>query len=92
LPHFVKPDRHVHVPSLQDSLLAQDWPQVPQLELSPFTSVHVPLHDVCPAGHSQFPLAQIKPSAQALPQAPQFLGSVCVLRQEPLQLVRPPPH
>jgi hypothetical protein len=52
----------------------------------------MPLQNVWPAGHSQFPPAQIKPSAQALPHVPQFFGSAWRLRHDPLQLVRPPPH
>jgi hypothetical protein len=82
----------MHVPVLQVSLAVHDWPQLPQLASSPFTSVQMPLQDVWPAGHSQFPPVQIKPSAQALPHVPQFFGSAWRLRHDPLQLVRPPPH
>jgi hypothetical protein len=77
----------VHTPLQQSSLLAQILPQVPQLALSFFRSVHVPAQSsglvdgqrqqwVCPLG--QLPTWQVFPPRQSMPQAPQFGLAVSV--------------
>jgi hypothetical protein len=73
--------------------LVQDWPvghlcpQVPQLFSSDFVSVHFLSHTVATSvGHVHFPATHVAPSAQVLPQAPQFLVSVCSsIHPTPLQ-------
>jgi hypothetical protein len=50
--------------------------QLPQWLMSVCTSTHVPLQLVWPAGQAHAPAVQLRPAAQALPQAPQLSGSV----------------
>jgi hypothetical protein len=68
----------MQAPALQfGAVSGQTLPQVPQLLGSESSDTHVPLHDVCPAGHTvHAPSVQygVAPP-QTLPHAPQLLGS-----------------
>lgn len=52
-------------------------PQPPQLLLSNWVSMQVPLQRLVPKAQAQVPLSQT-PLGQKLPQAPQLFGSNCV--------------
>jgi hypothetical protein len=77
-----------HSLSMHDWPIGQTWPQLPQLSGSVDVSAHPILQHSCPGGHAgpslhstgvwQEPPSQVAPAAQALPQDPQFLGSLFV--------------
>jgi hypothetical protein len=87
------------VPPLQLSIPAV-WhcvPHAPQFCGSVLVLVQTPLHLVFPAGQLQAPLTHFSPPEQAWPQAPQLVGSTCVLTHalaqasEPVQVAVQPP-
>jgi hypothetical protein len=51
----VCPLGQAQAPALQVCPPVQALPQLPQLAMLLVVSAHVPLHSVCPAGHSQLP-------------------------------------
>jgi hypothetical protein len=55
----------------------QALPHEPQFWKSVDRLTQVPLHRTYPAGQVHVPLTQLSPEAQAVPQAPQWFGSVC---------------
>jgi hypothetical protein len=65
-------------------LVAQCVPHVPQLFGSLVVSVHVPLHDIIPAGHTHDPPTQTRPAAHACAHVPQFAALVCVFVSHPV--------
>jgi hypothetical protein len=71
-------------------LAPQAFPQLPQFSGSLPVSVQVPLHRLGrSAGQAQLPPAQVRPSEQRWPQAPQFWASLCKLTQTPPQTDSP---
>ena len=82
-----------HVPAEQTWPFWQTWPHLPQFLLSDETLAQKrapaspPPHLLCPEGQTrlQAPVTQTCAASQALPQAPQFLGSI-------LKLVQMLPH
>ena len=56
------------------------WPQDPQLVLSVLLT-HAPPHGICPDGQEQVPSLQVPPLGHAVPQVPQFIGSVLWFEQ-----------
>jgi len=77
-----------HLPAMQPPTTRQGLPHAPQLATSVCSSTHAPLQEVCPGGQqfpfeaasplgqTHAPLWQTAPLAQALPQPPQWSGSV----------------
>lgn len=67
----------------------QKIPQPPQLSLSVFGSVHLPLQSESPVPQEQALLTQLcpEPARQRVLQPPQLFRSVVVSTQAPLQLV-----
>lgn len=68
------------MPIVQVCPPAQARPHIPQLLLSLAVFVQVaamPVPQVvCPAAQAHMPITQVRPAPQAVPQAPQFAGSV----------------
>jgi len=56
-------------------------PHAPQFCGSVLVLVQTPLHLVFPVGQLHAPLTHFSPPEQAWPQAPQLVGSTCVLTQ-----------
>jgi hypothetical protein len=69
--------------------MAHALAQAPQFAASDARSTQVPLHNVCPAGHSHVPAAQLVPPEHLTPQAPQFVLSPVLSTQAPEQEARP---
>jgi hypothetical protein len=94
-PHWQLAEQ-VSVPLVSQACVAlgaqAPWPaQVPQADQVPLLQVRVwlpQLPQACEVGpvHVQDPAAQLEPPGQALPHAPQLLGSVCSSTQTPVQL------
>jgi hypothetical protein len=70
------PLRHTGVPDVAEHIV----PHAPQLFGSLKIAVHAPpLHVSSPAGHAHWPMTQLRPFTQRVPQPPQFKPSVCSL-------------
>jgi hypothetical protein len=69
--------------------MAHALAQAPQFATSEVRSTQVPPHNVCPAGHSHVPAAQLVPPEHLMPHAPQFVLSPVVSTQAPAQDTRP---
>ena len=74
VPHCVSPAAQLaaHFPCEHKRPLVQAIPQAPQLLPSDVVLAHRPAQAVSPAVQVQAPLVQLWPSAQTLPQLPQF--------------------
>jgi hypothetical protein len=66
-------------------------PQAPQLALSVLVVTQLVPHGVSPTAHmvTHWPWLQTRPAAQGLLQAPQWVASLCVRVQTPLQFISP---
>jgi hypothetical protein len=69
-----------------------DLPQPPQFAASDVVSLHVPLHDDCPEGHTHLPDLHVSPPLHVTPHPPQLFTSVVRFVQTPVQKVRPLEH
>jgi hypothetical protein len=79
LPHSTNRFEHVatHDPfSQRGVLVGQALPHDPQLKASPSSDLQTPSQNAVPSGHAHCPPLQVCPEEQALPQPPQFSGSV----------------
>src|SRR5215218_4538964 len=85
-----------HLPCSHACPVAHLLPQAPQLLELVWVSTHWALQQSCPGGHltpplpphfffTHLPCLHVCPDLQALPQAPQLLGSLWVLVHWPLQ-------
>ena len=73
---------HWHVPPLQTApVIAQACPHVPQFWALLDRFTHAPAHITPPNGHPQTPPEQDSPTGHAVPQLPQFAGSLDVSTQ-----------
>ncbi|HEX7481347.1 MAG TPA: hypothetical protein VF331_26325 [Polyangiales bacterium] len=86
--HCVWPAGHrVHAPAMQTA--PHFVPQLPQLFGSSSVLVQRPEQNVWAAGQTHALAAQERPPEQAVPQEPQWLGSLVRSRQFPEQLLSP---
>ena len=83
---YPSPQTSVQTPSSHDSPVEHLWRQAPQLLTSDLISVSLPKH-VMTSDATHSPDAQICPSPQTLPQAPQLAASLVKLIHLPLQSV-----
>ncbi len=87
------PAGQTHTPAEHVMPAMQNRPHAPQLIESVAVLTHRLKQFVCPAGHvTQLPVAQTWVAAHAVPQLPQFDGSVCVNAQRPLHTTAPEKH
>ncbi len=92
-PQLICPAAHPQTPLLQTELGPQLLPQPPQLLTSFEVSLHTLLHTTWLFGHAAHtPETQFCPTAQALPQAPQFVASAERSAQPFGQVTRPALH
>jgi hypothetical protein len=76
-------------------LFAQNWPEAHEVEQLPqrsgldVRSTHTPSHEVWPGGHVHWPLWQVVPARQTVPQPPQLLPSLARFTHAREQLVSP---
>jgi hypothetical protein len=92
----VPPALTLQVPPQQVLPDVQVVPHAPQLSVSVWVLVQVPLHSVRPEGQAQVPLWQVSPPVQTFPQPPQFVVvvrsvqvPVRLLGQQPCPLPHP---
>ena len=90
IPHCTSPGLHAHAPFAQLPPMAHCWLHAPQLRLSLVVFTHEPLHVVSAAPPSvavhvvvHVPLLHTWPAAHAMPQPPQFCGSLAIAVQAP---------
>jgi hypothetical protein len=86
--HTVKPPGQLHWALVQRWPPVHRMPQPPQLFSSELKLVHWPPQEVKAVQFwRQLPPMHDCPAGQAVPQVPQFCGSVVVLVQTPVQLL-----
>jgi hypothetical protein len=64
-------------------------PQAPQFVASADGLMQAPAQLICPAGHTQAPRLHVWVAAQAMPQVPQFAGSLRTSAQACAHAVSP---
>ena len=90
------PVGHVHTPAVQDAPVGHTWPQLPQLlvsfevltQLNPLHTTKLVLQVMPHVPEEQVAEPFEGGLGQAFPHVPQLDASVCLLTQEPLQLVK----